>query len=302
MCRKIDLKHLIVILSWLVVVGAAGIAAMAFLSGLGSFYHPQSEGAYLRGFYGFYSLGVFVCALFIAFFITSKREVWPVLAQAGVLCAFGALVCVGYFSFLAFNPQPSHSLMTLNGTPYAMPREYVMREETERVERVQIGMSVCLTNLQPYYGPNCVKEYDLSAFGWVQLSSKPITSDFLVLDVLEIAGVSFEADVLAEIPAQWVLRSNLVRIEENRTVLMMELDSDRKIMRAVWCRGESRMCTALAATKHGQLKFPMIGSDDVDTVRWDRDQTRFEALFDGWRCDDISCGGLFVDGATIAYE
>ena len=67
-----------IIVVWCMVVGAAVAVFSTFLSGIGSFYHPNADGAHLRAFYGLFWMILLGALLFLAFLIMSKRDQWAV--------------------------------------------------------------------------------------------------------------------------------------------------------------------------------------------------------------------------------
>ena len=100
-----------IVLVWCMVVGAAFAVFSAFLSGIGSFYHPNADGAHLRAFNGLFRMILLGALLFLAFLIMSKRDQWAVWVQAAVLVVFAAGAFGVERAYVALNPQPSHFLI-----------------------------------------------------------------------------------------------------------------------------------------------------------------------------------------------
>ena len=276
---------------------------VAYIFGFAAFYNSTSNKAHLREFFGLYSLGVLLVSLFIAFLLTSKREAWPVGLRVGVLVVFAVVTCGGFMGYVAMNPAATHYKRTMLGVDYAVPHRHTSNRETSETKTEFLYTSICLSTQTPYRGPECEKAEGLSSYSSAKLSSNYITDGFWVTDVLNGVGVSYEGDVLGAIPegASSIVDGVTVIPHENAR-LMLEMDNDRRVMRAVWCRTNRLECTAFVQTEYGVLQFPTVGPAKVDKERWAKDQAAYEAVFNAWVCEEPTCGGLFLNGATVAYE
>ena len=297
------MRFLPIILLWCMVVGAAFAVFSSFLSGLGMFYHPNSDGAHLQSFYGMFWMVVLCVLLFLAFLIMSKRDQWKVWGQAGVLVAFGVGVFGIERGYVALHPQPSHFLMLFNGTYYSLPRAYSPRVVADRVEVDQISKSVCVADLSPNSGSACEARGDRPRTALISLSQTPIARDYLIANVLDAKDVPFKGDTIGPLPeGVGKMVDGVLVLKHEGAVLMMELDPARQVKRAVWCRDGVLGCHGHSRTAHGHLSFPSVGKAEVDKARWDAEEARVDALFAAWRCEERSCAGVYQGGATEAFE
>lgn len=297
------MNRLPIIVAWgFVAVGMCGVLATA-LTGLGGFYNPNQDGAHLSAFYAMFWMGVICAALFLAFLILSKRDLWSVSQQWAVLAACVLTALAIERGYVASHPQASHYLYTVKDVHDAVPRAYANRVMSDRSADLPIGAQVCLADMTPRKSGECLRIEGTADHAIVALSEGPMQANFRVSDTLTRLDVPFENDTLGPVPeGVGRIEDGMLVLADGTASLMLRLNAVRRIEQAVWCRKSFGACSVYVRTEFGNLSYTSAGGHTVDVARWEAHKHQAEALLAQWRCADRSCDGLFEKGAREAYE